>query len=132
MSILFLIAGSVFVGIAALFHVYVFFLESVAWTKPSTRRIFGVRTEAEAETLRPMAFNQGFYNLFLAVGAAVGVPLLWSFPDVGLALVLLAAGSMILAGLVLLVSSPRSRRSAVLQGGPPLIGVVLVLLSLAF
>jgi len=127
-----LIAGSVFVGIAALFHVYVFFLESVAWTKPSTRRIFGVRTEAEAETLRPMAFNQGFYNLFLAVGAAVGVLLLWSSPDVGLALVLLAAGSMILAGLVLLVSSPRSRRSALLQAGPPLIGVVLVLLSLAF
>ena len=132
MSLPLLIAGSVFVGIAALFHVYVFFLESVAWTKPSTRRIFGVRTEAEAETLRPMAFNQGFYNLFLAVGAAVGVLLLWSSPDVGLALVLLAAGSMILAGLVLLVSSPRSRRSALLQAGPPLIGVVLVLLSLAF
>lgn len=132
MSFTLLIAGSVFVGIAALFHVYVFFLESIAWTRPSTRKVFGVRTEAEAETLRPMAFNQGFYNLFLAVGAALGVLLLWSSTEVGLALVLLAAGSMVFAGLVLLVSSPRNRRSGGLQGGPPLIGVVLLLLSLAF
>ncbi|CAN5232007.1 DUF1304 domain-containing protein [soil metagenome] len=131
MSVALLIAGSVVVTVAAAFHVYVFLLESVVWTRPSTRRLFGVASAAEAETLRPMAFNQGFYNLFLAVGAAIGVALLWGFPTAGLALVLLAAGSMALAGLVLLVSSPRSRRAALLQGGPPLIGVVLLLLSLA-
>lgn len=132
MSTALLVAGSVFIGLAALFHLYVFYLESVAWTKPSTRKSFGVASAEEAETLRPMAFNQGFYNLFLAVGAGLGLLLLWNVFSAGLALVLLAAGSMVFAGLVLLATSPRNRRSALLQGVPPLIGIVLLLLALAF
>ena len=63
-----LVTGSVFAGIAALIHVYIWLLESVLWTSESTRRTFGVKSAADAEALRPMAYNQGFYNLFLALG----------------------------------------------------------------
>ena len=63
-----LLAGGVFAAIAAAIHVAIFVLESVLWMRPSVRRIFGVRSDADAAAIRPMAFNQGFYNLFLALG----------------------------------------------------------------
>ena len=36
-----LVAGSVFVSIAALIHVYIFVLESVRWSPPATCRTSG-------------------------------------------------------------------------------------------
>jgi putative membrane protein len=47
-----------------------FCMESLWWTKPAVYRRFR-STEAEALVTRSLAFNQGFYNLFLAVGAWV-------------------------------------------------------------
>ncbi|HEY0217854.1 MAG TPA: DUF1304 domain-containing protein, partial [Cellulomonas sp.] len=58
--------GLVLAALAALVHVYIFRLESLTWTSERTRAVFGT-TEAEAEATRALAFNQGFYNLFLAV-----------------------------------------------------------------
>ena len=55
-------------------HVYIWVLEAFRWTEPSTRRTFGV-SEADAPVLAPMACNQGFYNLFLAIITIVGVAL---------------------------------------------------------
>ena len=46
----------------SLLHVGFFFLESVLWTKPAVRRLFGL-SEAEAHTTKTLALNQGFYNL---------------------------------------------------------------------
>ena len=37
-----------------------------------------MRKPVDAETTRPLAFNQGFYNLFLAVAAFLGVVLVFS------------------------------------------------------
>ena len=127
-----LVIGSIFVGVAALFHVYIFTLESLTWTKPRTWKIFGIPSQADADTIKPMAFNQGFYNLFLGIGAALGLILLASVPAAGLALVFMGAGSMVLAALVLLLSSKTSRRSALIQGLPPFIGLVFVALAIAF
>jgi putative membrane protein len=64
-------AALVFAGLAALLHVYIFVLESFLWTAPRTRAVFGTTAE-EAQTTKFLAFNQGFYNLFLAVVSAVG------------------------------------------------------------
>jgi uncharacterized membrane protein len=50
-------------GIAALVHVYTFYLESSAWTDRKMLATFGMTAE-QAEAMRPMALNQGFYNLF--------------------------------------------------------------------
>lgn len=102
-----IIAGLVLTGIAALIHVYIFYLESISWTSEKTRKVFGVRTAEEAEITKPLAFNQGFYNLFLAVAIGAGT-VLWArgCTSVGATLVFTGAGSMVAAGLVLLISSP--------------------------
>jgi putative membrane protein len=126
-----LVIGSIFILLAAVFHLYVFFLESVTWTKPRTWKIFGITSQEEAETIRPMAFNQGFYNLFLGLGAGIGLVLLASIPAAGLALIFMGAGSMVFAALVLLLSSKTNRRSALIQGVPPLVGLVFIVLALA-
>ena len=69
-----LVAACVFAALAALVHVYIFVLESLRWTDPATRRVFGTTDETAAVT-QPLAYNQGFYNLFLAIGTAVGIGL---------------------------------------------------------
>jgi putative membrane protein len=125
------IIGAVFLGIAALIHVYIFYLESIAWSKPATWKTFGLRSQAEADTVRPMAFNQGYYNAFLAVGVISGLVLLTTnLTQAGFALAIFAGLSMVLAATVLITSSPALARAAVLQGAAPLIGVVLLVVSL--
>ncbi|RXW32680.1 DUF1304 domain-containing protein [Propioniciclava flava] len=126
-----LIAGLVLTGVAALIHVYIFFLESFAWTRPGTRATFGT-TQEEAEATRSMAFNQGFYNLFLAILVALGIVLVAvGRLDVGATLVLAGAGSMASAALVLFVTSPNNRGAALKQGLLPALGVLAVILALA-
>ena len=70
-----LVVALVAAGLAALLHVYIFVMESVLWTTPRVRATFGVTDDAQAEHTRSMAFNQGFYNLFLAVVTLVGTVL---------------------------------------------------------
>lgn len=125
------VAALVLLGLAALVHVYIFVLESLLWTRASTRRTFGVRTEADAHTLKPMAFNQGFYNLFLAIGTTVGIVLVvMGVPMAGAALLFLAAGSMVAAAVVLVLSSPKLFRAAAIQGALPLLGLVVLAFAL--
>ena len=133
MTSAFLIVGAVFVGLAALIHFYIFFLESVAWSKPSTWKLFCLGSQAEADTVKPMAYNQGFYNVFLAIGAGVGLILVGtgSLEQAGFALAFFAAGSMVLAALVLITSSPKLARSAAIQGVAPLLGILFLALALA-
>ena len=122
-----LVVGSISVGIAALIHVYIFVLESLRWSRPATWKGFGLTSQADADTVRPMAFNQGFYNLFLAIGVLAGILLIAaSRTAAGLAVAVFAAGSMVAAALVLSVSSPKLTRAAAVQGIPPLIGVILL------
>ena len=101
-------------------------MESLTWTSPRTRATFGLSAE-EAEATKELAFNQGFYNLFLAVVTGIGVgAALAGHGAVGAALVLAGVGSMLAAALVLLVSSPDKARAAVTQGVLPLIAVLLM------
>ena len=72
---MFLILGLVFAGIAALIHVVIFRLESIVWSQPATWKRFGLRSQQDADVVKPMALNQGFYNLFLAIGTIVGIVL---------------------------------------------------------
>ena len=65
-------AALVFAGLAGLLHVYIFTMESLTWTSKRTRAAFGTTAE-EAETTKLLAFNQGFYNLFLAIVTGVGI-----------------------------------------------------------
>jgi putative membrane protein len=59
-------AALIFAALGAVLHVYIFTMESLTWTTPRTRATFGTTAE-EAETTKLLAFNQGFYNLFLGI-----------------------------------------------------------------
>ena len=126
-----LVTGSVVAVLAALLHLVIFYFESVAWGTPAIWKRFGVRTQDDADTIKPMALNQGYYNLFLAVGALVGVALLlWSDVQVaGYAVALFALFSMVAAAGVLIVSNPRLARAAFTQGTLPLVASVLLLVA---
>ncbi|HEY0117669.1 MAG TPA: DUF1304 domain-containing protein [Cellulomonas sp.] len=126
-----LVVGLVLAGVAALIHVYIWLMESFAWTSARARATFGT-TPDEAEATRELAFNQGFYNLFLAIVAAVGIVLAAvGHTGVGAALVLAGAGSMTAAGIVLLVSAPSKAAAALKQLVPPLLAVVALVVGLA-
>ena len=129
---MFLILGLVFAGIAALIHVVIFRLESIVWSQPATWKRFGLRSQQDADVVKPMALNQGFYNLFLAIGTIVGIVLVATGAvDVGRALVLFATLSMVAAASVLIISNSRLAKAAVTQGAAPLVAVVLLLVSFA-
>lgn len=126
-----LIVGIILAGLAALLHVYIFYLESIAWTGKAARATFGT-TQEQAETMKPMAFNQGFYNLFLAIAVFAGIAFFATgHTTIGATLVLTGAGSMAAAALVLFASSPRNRGAALKQGVVPLLSVVTVAIGLA-
>lgn len=123
-------AGLVFAILAALLHVYIFVMESLTWTSARTRKTFGI-SEEEALATKELAFNQGFYNLFLAIIAGVGVVAVFAgHRPVGAALVFAGVGSMLAAAVVLLASSPDKARAAITQGTFPLIAVVLLAIGL--
>jgi putative membrane protein len=114
----------VLAGLAALVHVYIFWLESLAF-ETAGRRVFGV-VAADVPAMKPWALNQGFYNLFLAVGTTVGIAISHTNRDAGLALVLLGVGSMLAAALVLVTSDRTKARGAVVQGVFPALCLLLL------
>src|SRR5689334_20261597 len=123
-------AGLMFAGLAAVLHVYIWVMESLTWTSKRTRATFGI-TEEQALATKEMAFNQGFYNLFLAIITVTGIVIGGIGHNyVGLALVFAGTGSMLAAALVLLISSPDKARAAITQGVLPLIAIVLLIVGL--
>lgn len=130
MATSYLVIGTILIILAAIFHVYVFILESITWRSPKTWKTFGVPSQEHAEAIGPMAFNQGFYNLFLALGVGAGLAILAINSTIAFTLIVFSALCMVGAGVVLFFSVKRSRRAAVIQAGPPLLGVVFVVMGL--
>lgn len=121
MPILAILAATV----AALVHLWFFALESLLFERPTVFRRFGIRSAEDAAIVRPMAFNQGFYNVFLALGIVLGLVLIATGREVaGEAIVVFACASMVAAGVVLLATSRRFLTAAALQAGPPLLAIV--------
>lgn len=116
--------------VAAAIHVLFFLLESVWFTRPQVYARFGVGSERDAQAIRPMAFNQGFYNLFLALGAVGGVVLAdTGHAPAGCAVTAFACACMALAGVVLLITDRKFLRAALVQAVPPLVAVVAIALQ---
>lgn len=127
-----LVLGLVLAVLAALLHVVIFWLESLAWGGERAQRVFGEQTAQEVEATRKLAFNQGFYNLFLGILALLGVVLTaLGAQAVGPALALAGTGSMLAAALVLGLASPAHRGAAVRQGSLPLLAVLALVAGLA-
>jgi putative membrane protein len=122
----------VLAGLAALLHVFIWTMESITWKQPTTWRRFGVETQADADTTAPLAYNQGYYNLFLAAVTIIGIVLIvGDRDDAGWALVLAGCGSMVAAALVLVTSGPGYARAAATQGTIPALAVLFAVLALA-
>jgi putative membrane protein len=116
------VVAQVFVVVAGVFHLAVFAMESLLFRKPGTYRRFRVKDDAEAAVARPWAFNQGFYNLFLALGALGG---LIAGGDEGHAIALFSCACMAGAGIVLIASDRRMAQAAAAQALPPILALVL-------
>lgn len=117
--------------LAGVVHVLIFCMESLWWTSPRVRARFR-QTAEQAETTRLLAFNQGFYNLFLALGTFAGVVLvLVGHAGSGLTLVTWNCLFMLGAAIVLVASAPQMRRGAFIQGAAPFLFLLLALVRAA-
>jgi putative membrane protein len=115
----------------AVIHVYIFALESLLWDRPSTRRVFGISSD-EAKATKLFAWNQGFYNLLLAIAIIVGWFLrhgVLAMSDgvlAGNVLIIYGLVSISIAGVVLFLSARRLWRSALVQVVPALLGLIVL------
>ena len=117
-----------FAEIAALIHVLFFLVESIFWMQPKVHRVFGVKNIQEAELFKISFFNQGFYNLFLAIGVFVGMYFIHSENIIiGKTLLLFCCASMLSAAIVLFLSKPKLIIGALVQGLCPLISILAFL-----
>jgi putative membrane protein len=113
--------------IAAVVHIAAFVMESLLFHRPAVQRLL-LRDASDSAAVRLWAFNQGFYNLFVATGAVVGV-ILWAtgHETAGRTLVIYTCAFMALAGVVLFVSDRSLWRGMIGQSGPPLVGLAAAL-----
>lgn len=115
-------------GLAAFLHVAFFCAESILWMKPAVQKRF-LMSEDQALSAKLLAFNQGFYNLYLAAGTALGM-VLWAleYEIAGLTLIAWCCFSMVAAAVVLIISEPRLKQGAFVQAVPPLVFLILLLM----
>jgi len=124
------VIASILIAAAAVVHLVFFAMESMLWSSPGVWRRFGLSSQHDADTVRPMAYNQGFYNLFLAGGAVVGLVLYWTtLRQVGFGLVFFCGVCMVLASLVLVTTGRRFLGAAAVQGVLPLAGLILFVVA---
>jgi putative membrane protein len=119
-----LILFTVCTGITALLHCLFFKIESIDFMKRGVLRRFGL-SQTQGETVRIWALNQGFYNLFLALGLFYSLYLMHFTSNIeGKLLAQFILLSLTGAGIVLGVSSPKKYAVALFQGAPAFIGFV--------
>ena len=113
----------------ALIHLYIFALESLLWGRKWTNRTFAL-SDDDARVTRQFAFNQGVYNLLLAVAIIIGFLLGLSTDTASAGKILAAYGlaSILVAGVVLVASAPKLWKSALIQIVPATAGLVALLL----
>ncbi len=116
----------IFFTIAAIFHVLFFVMESILFQKPNGYKIFKLK-ESDHLPVKIWALNQGFYNLFLAIGMFIGLyfVIIGRREAAGI-LVSFSGLSMMGAGLVLFFSAPKLRRGAWVQMLAPALGFIFL------
>jgi putative membrane protein len=113
----------IFAVLAGIIHIGIFAMESLLFTNPKVSRTF-LGNAPMTPQLKVFAFNQGFYNLFLALGAIGGVI---AGGTAGKAIALFSCACIVGAGLVLIASNPRLWRGAVGQIVPAGIALIAAL-----
>ena len=107
------------IGLVALLHIAFFVLESILWTKPFGRRMFGLTKERAADTAS-LALNQGLYNLFLAAGLIWGIVA----SDCAFQIRLFFLVCVVVAGIVGGITAKRS--ILFIQGIPAIVALLLL------
>lgn len=116
--------ANIFVGLVALIHIYIVWLEMFAWNTRG-RKVFKKFPRELFEPTKALAANQGLYNGFLAAG------LIWSFfiQDViwqdNVRYFFL--GCVIVAGLYGAVTA--DKKIFFVQAAPAIIALILVCIS---
>jgi putative membrane protein len=64
--------SNILIGLVALIHIYIVYLEMFLWDKPQGMKAFGSTPEF-AKASKVLAANQGLYNGFLAAGLIWGL-----------------------------------------------------------
>ena len=120
-----------FVFLAGMLHVAIFAMESIFFLNEAVYSRFLVKSVEDAQIISLFAHNQGWYNLFLAIAALIGIALAQKLPKhVGATLAVYACVSMLAAAFVLMFSEPALMRAAFIQGIFPALALVLFGLSL--
>ncbi|AKQ66901.1 hypothetical protein A176_003813 [Myxococcus hansupus] len=119
--------AQLFAVAAALIHVLFFVMESIVFSQPKVWRRFGLKSQADADIVKPMALNQGFYNLFLALGVLVGIALVHTGEVAsGVTAVVFGCACMLLAAVVLVSSNRRFFKASLIQGTLPLLALAFI------
>lgn len=106
--------------LVAVSHFGFMILESVLWTRPQGRKIFG-QTVEQAEQTRVLAANQGIYN------GCLGAAILWSVAAGDTAATLVLLSFVVVVGVY--GAATASRAILFVQATPALIAAVLVVLA---
>jgi putative membrane protein len=64
--------SNILIGLVALIHIYIVYLEMFLWDKPQGMKAFGSTPEF-AKATKVLAANQGLYNGFLSAGLIWGL-----------------------------------------------------------
>jgi len=123
-----------FATITAIFHILFFIAESVLWLEPYIYQnilanpdpTIGIDLIEQARLMETVFFNQGFYNLFLALGLITGIILAKKdYVDQGFTLIIFCSLFAFGAGVVLAFSAGAFLGAAV-QAVPPMIVLGLI------
>lgn len=119
--------AKILILLTASFHILFFYIESIGFMNPEILERFGLN-ETSGAIVKVWAFNQGFYNLFLAIGLFYGLVLVQTKKvQEGFAIIKCLLLIIIGAGVVLLISTPDKAIGAFIQSVPPLLALGLLL-----
>lgn len=118
-------------GLAGVIHLAFFFYESFYLQTTQAQKALNL-SDVEHKTLKPWAFNQGFYNLCLSIGTFLGLYFVFK-KQVMLSGVVtgLCGFTMIIAGLAFWWSVPRLKYWALVQILPPALGFIFLYFHIA-
>ena len=117
------ILSKILVGLVAIEHVYILYLEMFLWTTRKGQKAFGL-TPAFAQESKALAANQGLYNGFLAAGLCWG--LLHPHAQFGLQIQFFFLACVLVAAVYGALTAKRS--ILFIQGGPALAALAATLM----
>ena len=110
-----------FIGVVAIIHIYIVYLEMIVWTSKKAIKAFGLKSKAFAEETKVMAANQGLYNGFITAG------LIWSLIAVKTDVAFFFLSCVAIAGLYGAFSTKKNS-ILYIQTIPAALGIISILL----